>query len=550
MGTIFPFWVPSCGANAAEDSEASRPGYVELPYTLVQDFNLFIVLQEKSIDLWKRKLAWIASQGGMAFLDTHPDYMCFGPESPKIDEFPIAWYREWLQHVRNDYAGRYWHALPAEAARFYKTQCPLVPAPAHRRVCMLSYSFYEMDNRVRRYAEALVKQGCAVDAIALKREDSQPDYEVIDGVSVFRIQKRQKNETSSLQHMIRLCGFGLRSAKRLRRFRSTRAYALIHVHNPPDFMVFAARVSKRHGAKLILDVHDIVPELYGAKFPSWSTNSIVAALKWIEKLSMRFVDHVIVSNHLWYQTIIDRSASPEETAVFINHVDPAIFYPHPRTREDGGFVISFPGSLSWHQGLDIAIKAFAKIQHELPNPQFHIYGVGQAKESLIALVKDLGLRARVQFRDVVPLQSVPEIMANSDLGVVPKRADSFGNEAYSTKIMEFMAQGVPVIVSRTKIDDYYFNDSVVCFFEPENVDQLAEAILRLSRDKEYGERLIGNARQYADLHSWARKEQEYLDLVDALVNGRSGSGQAPAFTTVDGSGFARREKTPVAPNGF
>jgi glycosyltransferase involved in cell wall biosynthesis len=67
------------------------------------------------------------------------------------------------------------------------------------------------------------------------------------------------------------------------------------------------------------------------------------------------------------------------------------------------------------------------------------------------------------------------------LGVVPKRADSFGNEAYSTKIMEFMSLGVPVIVSETKIDRYYFDDSVVRFFQSGNSDALADAMLEVMR---------------------------------------------------------------------
>jgi len=57
--------------------------------------------------------------------------------------------------------------------------------------------------------------------------------------------------------------------------------------------------------------------------------------------------------------------------------------------------------------------------------------------------------------------------------VVPKRANSFGNEAFSTKILEFMALGVPVIVSNTKIDKYYFSDDLVMFFKNEDIDDLA-----------------------------------------------------------------------------
>jgi hypothetical protein len=48
---------------------------VELPYTLPQDFLLFVLMQEKNIDIWKKKLDWIADQGGMALFIAHPGYM-------------------------------------------------------------------------------------------------------------------------------------------------------------------------------------------------------------------------------------------------------------------------------------------------------------------------------------------------------------------------------------------------------------------------------------------------------------------------------------------
>jgi len=79
------------------------------------------------------------------------------------------------------------------------------------RACMLACTFYETDNRVRRYAEALVKRGDQVDAIALAR-GGQPSFEVIQGVRVFRIQKRVIDETGPVSYLIKLLLFFFRSA--------------------------------------------------------------------------------------------------------------------------------------------------------------------------------------------------------------------------------------------------------------------------------------------------------------------------------------------------
>ena len=108
VGTIFPFWV------AGPDGH----GYVELPCTLPQDFTVFVTLGEKSIDIWKRKLDWIAERGGMALLDTHPDYMDFDHTGARF-EYPPSLYEEFLQYARDRYDGAFWSALPRDVSRFY-----------------------------------------------------------------------------------------------------------------------------------------------------------------------------------------------------------------------------------------------------------------------------------------------------------------------------------------------------------------------------------------------------------------------------------------------
>ena len=506
VGTIFPFWVP--GPN--------RTGYVELPYTLVQDFTLFGVLRERNIDVWKRKLDWIVERGGMALLNTHPDYMCFEGQQNR-DEYPVAHYEELLRYVRSKYEGSYWSALPREVARHYRDRVPSASRNTRKKLCMVAYSPYESDNRIRRYAESLVKRGDQVDVIAITGAHSGPEKEV-NGVTVYRVQHREHNERNKWTYAWRLLRFLWRSSAALTRLHKQNRYDVIHIHNMPDFLVFAAWYPKMTGAKLILDIHDVVPELFANKFRTRGKSAYVGLLKALEKMSANFVDHVIVSNHLWYRTITSRSVSQEKCSVFINNVDSEMFSRHARNRADGRFIVLFPGSFQWHQGLDIAIQAFAHVKTRVPNAEFHLYGGagGDQEADLRRLVRQLDLEGSVKFCGGIALDQMAQVIANADLGVVPKRADSFGNEAYSTKIMEFMSQGVPVVVSRTKIDTFYFEEGVVHFFRSGDSQAMAEAMLDVINDKVLRQSLVARGYEYVERNSWDLKKREYLDLIDAL----------------------------------
>ena len=386
-----------------------------------------------------------------------------------------------------------------------------------RRICMLSYSNYESDNRVMRYAEALGQRGDSVDALALRKDQSQSKTETIGRVHVSRIQCRsRKNQRNKLAYLFPLMRFWALSSMQITWRHLKHRYDVIHVHNVPDFLVFAAWLPKLTGARIILDIHDIVPEFYASKFSLPHGSFGVKMLKKVERASAWFADQVIISNHLWLDTFATRTGANGKCSVFINNVDANTFRPRPSNRNDGKLLIIFPGGLQWHQGLDIAIRAFQKVSARLPQAEFHIYGDGIMKDSLESLAHDLGLDGKVRFFSPVPVRQIADVMAGADLGVVPKRADSFGNEAYSTKIMEFMSLGVPVVVSNTKIDRFYFNDSVVRFFESGNPDALAEAMLQVLSDAALRKRMVANASEYATLNSWGTRKQEYLNLVDDL----------------------------------
>ncbi len=384
---------------------------------------------------------------------------------------------------------------------------------------MVAYSFYENDSRVMRYAEALAARGDQVDVLSLARKD-YAEVETINGVTVYRIQRREKNEKGKFAYLRRLLRFFARSSWFLATKHLRYSYDLIHVHSVPDFEVFAALIPKILGAKVILDIHDIVPEFYASKFGVSKESIAFRSLKLIERWSAAFSDHVIIANHLWEKVLTARSVASAKCTTYLNYPDRSMFNATQRTRHaDGRIILLYPGTINWHQGLDIAIKAFDLIKDEAPEAEFHIYGDGSYKEQLSQIIAERSLQDRIKLMDFLPLREISQIMANADIGIVPKRDDAFGGDAFSTKIFEFMALSVPIIAANTRIDRFYFNDSIIKFFQAGDDKSLADAMLAMIHNQKLRETLAASALAYIADQNWDIKKQDYLNLVDRLVRG-------------------------------
>jgi hypothetical protein len=110
--TIFPMLIRS---------RTGTKSFIELPYTLPQDFTLFVILQQTSIKTWQKKLDWVAAKGGMVLFNTHPDYMSFPGEKNRKYTYPCDFYEQLLAYVEKNHHGAYWAALPREVAGFWCT---------------------------------------------------------------------------------------------------------------------------------------------------------------------------------------------------------------------------------------------------------------------------------------------------------------------------------------------------------------------------------------------------------------------------------------------
>lgn len=388
-----------------------------------------------------------------------------------------------------------------------------------KRACMVAYTFYDIDNRVRRYAETLVENGWQVDAVVLKNENGEGKRN-IRGVDVIGLQKRKYDEKNKISYLFRLVCFFIHASLVLSKSSLKKPYSLIHVHSIPDFQVFAAIVPKIFGAKIILDIHDIVPELFMDKFSTKNEDLLFKCLLFVERISCNFADHVIIANHIWHERLIKRSVKPDRCTTLINYPDPKIFKERKTVRDDNKFVLCYPGTLSKHQGIETAINAVVKAKKYIPGIELHIYGKGSDEEYLKDHTYKLNASEFIFFKGVLDIEKIAMEMAQADVGVEPKLNGPFSGEAFSTKTLEFMIMRVPVIVSDTKVHKLYLPDDMVMYFPAGNSDALCEKIFA-AYEKKRNYDSSAKITAFMQENNWVVKQGIYFNILRKLFKNQN-----------------------------
>jgi glycosyltransferase involved in cell wall biosynthesis len=383
-------------------------------------------------------------------------------------------------------------------------------------VCMIAYTFYEGDSRVRRYAETLLKRGDHVDAIVLRQHGSDRIVNV-SGVTVYKIHLDGGDEKRTVEYLGNLMFFFIRAACLITIMHFKKKYDIIQVHSVSYFEVFSAIIPKLTGAKVLLDIHDIVPELFAGKYKVSKGSWFLKLLLFLEKVSIAFSDHVIVANHIRYERLITGSVHPGKCTVIMNYPDPALFRQRAVQSRHEKFIVLCSGTSMCYEGVETAIRAIDVLREGVPEVELHIYG--KVSEENYDVVKNLRLEKKVVFLGTVPLEELSQVYSEADVGIVPKLKNEFSNEVFSSGVFEFMLMGVPVIISATKVHTHYFNQNMVQFFRSEDAADLARGIVELKNEKRLRENLVANAQKFMLGNNWDVKKSIYLDLVKSLSPG-------------------------------
>lgn len=385
-----------------------------------------------------------------------------------------------------------------------------------KKILMIAYTNYLTDARPRREAETLAGRGDKVDFISLS-ERNHTSQETVNGVNVMRLSTRRYRGGSSFFYILSYLSFFFRAFVRVALLHLEKRYDVVHVHTMPDFMVFVGLIPKLMGARIVLDVHDMMPELYMSKFDLPETHPLTRLLKFEEWLSLHFADRVICVHDPHKELLARRSASRDRITVLLNVPDPRIFAGNldGDIKQSGQCRIIYHGTIAQRLGLDFALESFALVVSALPQVKFEILGDGDFADALEIKIKQLKLGSSVIFnRQFFQVEDVPGFVRGATVGVIPNRRDLATEYMLPVKMLEYAQLGVAVVAPRLRTIQYYFNEDCAAFYNPGDVSDLADVLTQMLKDPARRSRLSRRARERMNELSWADIRHSLFEVID------------------------------------
>jgi glycosyltransferase involved in cell wall biosynthesis len=358
---------------------------------------------------------------------------------------------------------------------------------------MMAYTYYESDPRVIREAEAAVSGGFEVDFLALRKPGTTPS-ELVRGVRVIRLNQAKYRGRGHLSYLIEYAKFFLRCFVTATALFFKRRYKVIHVNNMPDFLVFSTFVPRLFGAKVILDIHDPMPNTFASKFKGREGGFFYRVLLWQERLSAAYCSRVIT-----------------------NFADDQLFQLRNSFSVEGRIRFVFHGTILERSGLRMLMTALAQVRHK-HRIVVTIIGEGDFSQALKELIDSLNLGHMVEFDNrSYPVHSIPDRIADCIVGLVPLEISSVTNFALPLKLLEYISLGLPVVSVRNQAILYYFNEDDCIFFDWDDPSSLSAVLDRIAENPEILMRYRERSVALRDRFSWTGEREKYVALLRQLT---------------------------------
>jgi glycosyltransferase involved in cell wall biosynthesis len=394
-----------------------------------------------------------------------------------------------------------------------------------KSVCMVAYTNYRIDARVRREAETLAALQNYRVRVLVPRTKPLPETYELNGVEIRELNTTKYQGKSTRSYLLSYAKFMVLAFLSCNGLLMKKTLDVVHIHNMPNIIILSAIIPRLFGKKLVLDIHDTMIETYSAKFEGASSTFLfkilIRILRLEESISCAIAHKIICVNHIQKDVLVGRGIPERKIIVSINVPDPKMF---PLRKKDvaqqcsnNGFKLIYHGTLAKRLGIDLTIRAIALSAAKIPGIEFHIVGFGDDAQAFIDLSRELGVQEHIKFSDAVPVQEVAAIVEKMDLGVISNRDNIAAELMLPVKMLEYVALELPVVVPRLKTIQYYFSDDMVFYFEPDNVQSLFQTILYAYHNDAMRREKAVRAKKFLDLYGWESHKNGFIDMYEMLL---------------------------------
>ena len=391
-----------------------------------------------------------------------------------------------------------------------------------RRALFVTHSYYLRDTRPRRHATALADDGWDVDVLCA-RDEGEPRRERVGAVKIRRLHARRRRG-SKFRYAFEYASFGAMAWGTMAAMHSRRRYDLVYVFSLPNLLVRAAAIPKLTRARVVLDVRDPMPEFFMSKYKIGMDHRLVRALLAEERISCRYATHVVTVHDGMKNLLLRTGVGEDGISVVMNAPDPRVFGADPsgQQRDVADRTVLYAGTIAGRYGLDLLIRAVARLKAEIPGLRARFVGDGDIVPSLADLAAQLGVADRVAFDGPMSLDRIPQVVRAAWVGAQPHPDDPLMRHSFSTKVLEWCALGLPVICSRTDALARAFTDAEVTFMQPGRLDDLCRALLDAHRDPEALAAKSTRARESVKRFDWSRERRALLAVAAGRTPASSG----------------------------
>jgi glycosyltransferase involved in cell wall biosynthesis len=385
-----------------------------------------------------------------------------------------------------------------------------------KRACIVRQDYFPEDLLVYREAEALQEAGFEVDVICLS-SSQQPREEIINDIHIHRL-PLQRKKRGIIRYLFEYFAFFLLVAFKLTVLHLQQPYILIQVNTMPDFLVFATLIPRLLGAKVTLQMYEPMPELWATKF---HFPPVIRLLEVIQQASLRYAHAAFTVNQQLKDTLVARGADPAKITVVLNVPQGQFFERYesePSPSSDGYFTLICHGAIEERYGHDTMLEAIHALKSVIPNIRLRILGKGSYLQEILARIEALDLSDQVQYLGFVPLPQLVEELRRADVGIVAQKSSPYSNLVHTGKMYDYLHFGKPVIASRLRAVNAYFDEASLCYFAPSEPQDLARAIQYLYEHPEARETFARNARQLYERYRWENQKPTYIAVCQALVD--------------------------------